>query len=182
MYKAIGMLELSSIGKGMYANDLMTKASEVEVVTAGSVCPGKYISVIAGDVAAVQNAMKVGEQASEGAYVDSVVIPNVHAGIFPAIMGTTMPEHLDALGIIESFSLAFMIRAADVALKAAAIDAIELRLGIGLGGKAYFAFTGNVGAVEASVKAAIEETEGNGLLVDTEVIPKPSKKFWATMF
>lgn len=88
MYKAIGMLELCpAIGKGMYANDLMTKASEVEVVTAGSVCPGKYISVIAGDVGAVQNAMKVGEQASEGAYVDSVVIPNVHEGIFPAIAG-----------------------------------------------------------------------------------------------
>ncbi len=182
MYKAIGMLEVSSIGKGMFAADLMSKASEIDIVTAGSVCPGKYIAVISGDVAAVQNAITVGEEASDGAYVDSVVIPNVHAGIFPAITGTTMPEHTDALGIIESFSLAHMIRVADIALKAAAIEAIELRLGIGLGGKAYFTFTGNVGAVEASVKAAVDEASETGLLVDTEVIPHPSHTFWATLF
>ncbi|MCH4217062.1 MAG: BMC domain-containing protein [Megasphaera sp.] len=182
MYKAIGMLEVSSIGKGMYANDLMSKASEIDIITSGSVCPGKYISIISGDVAAVQNAVSVGVRASDGAYVDSVVIPNVHPGIFPAVTGTTMPQHCDALGIVESFSLAFMIRIADIVLKAAAVEAIELRLGSGLGGKAYFTFTGNVGAVEASVKAAVEECDGNGILVDTEVIPKPSAKFWATLF
>lgn len=182
MYKAIGMLEVSSIGKGMYANDLMLKASEVGVVTCGSVCPGKYISIIHGDVAAVENAVKVGIQACEGQYVDSIVIPNVHEGIFPAITGTTMPEHRDALGIIEFFSLAFMIRTADIALKTAAIEAIELRLGTGLGGKAYFTFTGNVGAVESAVKAVVADAGENGLLLDTEVIPHPSEKFWATLF
>ena len=105
-----------------------------------------------------------------------------HEGVFPAITGTTMPEHRDALGIIESFSLAFMIRVADIALKAAAIQAIELRLGMGLGGKAYFTFTGNVGAVESAVKAVLTDAGENGLLVDTEVIPHPSKTFWATLF
>jgi len=87
MYKAIGMLEVSSIGKGMYANDLMLKASEVGVVTCGSVCPGKYISIIHGDVAAVENAVKVGIQASAGQYVDSIVIPNVHEGVFSGYYG-----------------------------------------------------------------------------------------------
>lgn len=181
MYKAIGMLELSSIGRGMFATDVMIKAAEVDVVTAGSVCPGKYIVVLSGDVAAVQNAITVGERECEGAIIDTVVIPNVHEGIFPAITGTTMPHELNALGIIESFSLAFMIRAADTALKAAAVEAIELRLGVGIGGKAYFTFTGNVGAVEASVKAVLDDSEGQGLLVDTEVIPNPSHKFWATL-
>ena len=181
MYKAIGMLELSSIGKGMFATDAMIKAADVAVVTAGSVCPGKYMVVLSGDVAAVQNASTVGERECGGAYIDDVVIPNVHEGIFPAITGTTMPQQLDALGVIESFSLAFMIRAADIALKAAAIEAIELRLGIGIGGKAYFTFTGNVGAVEASVKAVLDECEGLGVLVDTEVIPKPSHAFWESL-
>lgn len=182
MYKAIGMLELSSIGRGMFVTDAMIKAADVEIVTAGSVCPGKYMTVLSGDVAAVQNAITVGERESGGAFVDSVVIPNVHDDIFPAITGTTMPAHLDALGVIESFSLAHMVRSADIALKAAAIEAIELRLGIGIGGKAYFTFTGPVGAVEAAVKAATEESEGQGLLVDTEVIANPSHKFWSSLF
>lgn len=181
MYKAIGMLEVSSIGRGMYCTDAMIKAAEIEIITAGSVCPGKYITVFSGDVAAVQSAMTVGERESEGAYVDSVVIPNVHDGIFPAITGTTMPQALNALGVIESFSLAFMIRAADTALKAASIEAIELRLGIGIGGKAYFTFTGPVGAVEASIKAVTDDSEGQGLLVDTEVIAHPSHKFWSSL-
>lgn len=179
MHKAIGMLEVSSIGKGMYCTDVMIKTAEVEIVTAGSVCPGKYITVLSGDVAAVQQAITMGAHGSGGAYVDDVVIPNVHSGIFPAITGTTMPHDLNALGIIESFSLAGMLRAADIALKAAAIEAIELRLGIGIGGKAYFTFTGAVGAVEAAVQAAVDE--GCGPLVDTEVIANPSHAFWATL-
>lgn len=107
MYKAIGMLELSSIGKGMFATDAMIKAADVAVVTAGSVCPGKYMVVLSGDVAAVQNAITVGERECGGAYIDDVVIPNVHEGIFPAITGTTMPQQLDALGVIESFFFGF---------------------------------------------------------------------------
>jgi len=105
MAQAIGMVEFTSIARGIYAADQMVKVSEVEIVTAGSVCPGKYIAIVHGDVAAVQTSVEAGERLAEEYFVDSIVIPNVHPGVFPAITGTTMPEKIDALGILESLSL-----------------------------------------------------------------------------
>ena len=46
MEKAIGMVEFNSIARGIYAADQMVKISEVEIVTASSTCPGKYLSLI----------------------------------------------------------------------------------------------------------------------------------------
>lgn len=182
MYNAIGMIELTSIARGIYATDLMLKTAAVEAVSATPVCPGKYATIIEGDVAAVESSISVGVESAGEYLADSIVIPNVHPGIFPAITATTMPDEVAALGIMESFSLASMIIAADAALKAADIQAIELRLGSGLGGKAYFTFTGDVAAVEAGIEAGKTIVAEKGLLVDLEVIPSPAQRLWSSLF
>ena len=173
---AIGMVEFSSIARGIYAADQMVKISEVEIVTAQTICPGKYIALVEGDVAAVQASVHIGEKFAGEYFVDSLVIPNVHHGIFPAITGATMPEHVTALGIFETFSVATMITAADQILKAAELEPIEIRLGTGLGGKSFFTFTGDVAAVETGVEAGCAVAEAKGLMVDAEVIPSPSDR------
>ena len=173
---AIGMVEFSSIARGIYAADQMVKISEVEIVTAQTICPGKYIALVEGDVPAVQDSVHIGEKFAGEYFVDSLVIPNVHHGIFPAITGATMPEHVTALGIFETFSVATMITAADQILKAAELEAIEIRLGTGLGGKSFFTFTGDVAAVETGVEAGRGVAETKGLMVDAEVIPSPSDR------
>ena len=173
---AIGMVEFSSIARGIYAADQMVKISEVEIVTAQTICPGKYIALVEGDVAAVQDSVHIGEKFAGEYFVDSLVIPNVHHGIFPAITGATMPEHVTALGLFETFSVATMITAADQILKAAELEAIEIRLGTGLGGKSFFTFTGDVAAVETGVEAGRGVAETKGLMVDAEVIPSPSDR------
>ncbi|MEE0229530.1 MAG: BMC domain-containing protein, partial [Peptococcaceae bacterium] len=147
--RAIGMVEFNSIARGIYVADQMVKISDVEIATAAPTCPGKYIAIVYGDVAAVEASVKIGERMAEEFFVDSLLIPNVDAGVFPAITGATMPQRIQAVGIIESFSLATMIVCADAVLKTAEVEAIELRLGNGLGGKSYFTFTGDVAAVKA---------------------------------
>ncbi|MDO7787325.1 BMC domain-containing protein [Desulforamulus aquiferis] len=181
MYRAIGMIELSSIARGIYATDLMLKTAFVEVFSATSVCPGKYVAIVQGDVAAVESSISAGIESAGEYLVDSFILPNVHPDVFPAITATTMPDGIGALGIMETFSLASMIIAADAALKAADVQALELRLGRGIGGKAYFTFTGDVAAVQAAVEAGKAIVLEKGLLVDTEVIPSPSDKLWATL-
>ena len=176
MARSIGMVEFNSIARGIYTADQMVKISEVQIVTAGSTCPGKYIAIVDGDVAAVKASIEGGEELAGEFYVDSMVIPNVNPQVFPAISGATMPDRVQALGIFESFSLATMIYAADQILKAAEVDAIELRLGNGLGGKSYFTFTGDVAAVKSGVAAGLAVAEEKGMVVDAEVIPSPSDR------
>lgn len=172
--RAIGMVEFNSIARGIYVADQMVKISDVEIATVAPTCPGKYIAIVYGDVAAVEASVQIGERMAEEFFVDSLLIPNVDAGVFPAITGATMPERVQAVGIIESFSLATMIVCADAVLKAAEVEAIELRLGNGLGGKAYFTFTGDVAAVKAGNDAGVAIAQEQGLLVNAEVIPSPS--------
>ena len=172
MQRAIGMVEFNSIARGIYAADQMVKISEVEITTAATTCPGKYIAIVHGDVAAVEDSVRIGERMAEEFFVDSIVIPNVDPGVFPAITGATMP---DRVHVMESFSLATMIICADQILKAAELQAIELRLGNGLGGKAYFTYTGDVAAVKAGTDAGEAIAQEKGLLVNSEVIPSPSE-------
>lgn len=182
MPNAIGMVEFTSIARGIYAADQMLKISDVEIVTAGSVCPGKYIAIVQGDVGAVQDSVGIGERLAEEFFVDSIIIPNVSPGVFPAITGATMPDEIQALGIMESFSLATMVIAADAILKAAELSPLELRLGNGLGGKSYFTFTGDVAAVQTGVEAGKAIAEEKGLLVNAEVIPSPSDRLLSSLF
>ncbi|MGL4792036.1 MAG: BMC domain-containing protein [Anaerotignaceae bacterium] len=176
MANAIGMVEFTSIARGIYTADQMIKVSDVEFVTVGSTCPGKYIVIVHGNVSAVETSVQTGEKIAGEYWVDSIIIPNVNPLVFPAIAGTTMPEEIGALGIIESFSLSTMVIVADAVLKSADLEPLELRLGTGLGGKSYFTFTGDVAAVQTGVEVGVEITEEKGLLVNAEVIASPSKR------
>ena len=86
-----------------------------------------------------------------------------------------MPDKISAVGIVESFSMATMVIMADAILKAADLEPIELRLGNGLGGKALFVFTGDVAAVQSGIDARNEVAADKSLLVNSEIIPSPSK-------
>lgn len=182
MLTAIGMVELTSIAKGFEAADEMIKAAEVSLLAATAVCPGKYFVIIGGNVAAVESSVKAGKAIAGEYLVDEFILANVHPSVFPAITATTQLTEIRALGILESFSIATMIVAADSALKAANVEAIELRLGSGLGGKSYFTMTGDVSAVNAAVAAGAEGAIEKGLLVEKVVIPAPSKDLISAIF
>lgn len=170
---SIGLIELSSIAAGFQVTDAMLKAADVELLLARSICSGKYMVMVRGDVAAVEASVRAGTQAGDFSVIDSFVIPNVDEQIFPAVAGTTKVEALEALGAIESFSVASLIEAADAAVKAAEVKLIEVRLAMALGGKAFVTLTGNVAAVEAAVSAGATVAAQKGLLVNRVVIASP---------
>src|SRR5450432_14222 len=102
---SIGLIELTSIASGFLVCDTMLKAADVSIVLSRSICSGKYMVMVRGDVAAVQAAVSAGEAGARFSVIDSFVIPNLHEAVFPAISGATKVETLDALGIVESFSV-----------------------------------------------------------------------------
>jgi microcompartment protein CcmL/EutN len=176
MHRAIGMIESQSIATGIFTADAMLKASDVEVLATGTVCPGKYTTLIGGEVAAVENSVAVARQLGGSHIVDSIIIANVHDQLFPAIKGCVSLHEQDghrSLGVIESFSIASLIAAADTAAKTADVLLYELRLGLAVGGKAFVTLLGDVAAVQASVDAGAKLLEEQGLLVNKIVIPAP---------
>ena len=176
MLRAIGLVEFISIAKGIEAADAMVKAADVEILVSTPVCPGKYFVLVHGDVSAVESSVEAGIRIGATYVVDDFILPNVHPAVYPSITSTSNTADIEALGILESFSIASMIVCADVALKAADVDAIELRLGTGVGGKSFFTLTGDVDAVKVAVEAGAKNAIDKGVLVEKVVIPSPSKK------
>lgn len=174
MKRSIGLLEMKNIAKGILAADAMLKAANVELLFSQPVCPGKYLAMIAGDVGAVQSAVQSGQAAcGKENVVDEFVLPNVHPAVFPALGGCSEIKNIKSLGVIESYSVASAIVAADTAAKAAAVQLIEVRLARGMGGKSVVLLTGEVDAVQTAVQAGTQMIKDSGFLVEQVVIAAP---------
>lgn len=178
MRNAIGMVELTSIARGIETCDYMVKAAQVDLIRSSTVCPGKYIILIAGDTGDVKASMEEGIRQGGEYVVNTLLLPNVHPQLIPAISMTTQVPQGGALGVLEFYSVASAITAADVAAKAANVTLIEVRIGYAIGGKGFVTLTGDVGAVREAVAAAASATD---LLVSTSIIPRPAPQLFQSL-
>ena len=152
MQPAIALLEVESIAVGIEAGDAMAKRAPIDVLYAGTVHPGKYLVLVGGAVADVEEALAAGSEVAEGCILDTVLLPDVHMEVVTAMRGTRRPGEGEALGVIETRTVASLLEAADAGVKGARVRLLELRLADDLGGKAYLLFGGQVADVEAAVE------------------------------
>ncbi len=178
MAKAIAMIEFMTVASGVSAADTMVKTSEVDILEANVVCPGKYIILISGDLSAVNAAVESAKTKHCDKLVDSYVLGNPHESIFPAIYGAVEIESPKALGVVETYSAASIIASADIAAKTADVQLIEIRIAKGMCGKSYLFLTGEVAAVTASVERAKALAGDRAMLLDTSIIANPDEKTW----
>ncbi len=176
MQKAIGMIEFKTVASGITAADQMVKTSDVELLEAQVVCPGKYIALIAGDLSAVKAAVESAEKSNPENLIGKFVLGNPDESIFPAIYGTSSIEGVGALGILETYDASSIIVAADIAAKTAIVKLIELRIAKGMCGKSYMLITGEVAAVTAAIEKAKNSIKDNGMFLDSSVIASPDPK------
>ena len=167
------MIEVASIPAGIEAGDAMLKTASVDLVAAYAVCAGKYIVIIAGEVAAVKAGVSAGEASAGMKLVDSIVIANVNEQVPLAVNMCNDVGTIEAIGSLETFSLCAALFAADAMAKAAEVRLIEVRLGRGLGGKAFITLTGKVAAVRSAIQAARALDEVEGLVSEEVIIPSP---------
>ncbi len=66
MTQAIGILELTSIARGMELGDVMLKSANVQLLLCRTLCPGKFLLMLGGDVGAVQQAIAAGTARAGG--------------------------------------------------------------------------------------------------------------------
>ena len=168
---SIGSVELNSVAAGVITGDAMLKAANVNLVAAQPTCPGKFIIIVSGDTSSVETAVKAGMTSGKDKVVDTLMIASVAPEVIPAIMRTSAPEQSEAVGVIEKFSLASAIIAADYAVKSAAVDLIEVRLGRGLGGKAFVVLTGKVSDVTNATDYARKQLAKEGMILNITVVP-----------
>ena len=70
MEKSIGVVEFRSIAVGIAAVDIIVKASNVRIIDAKSICPGKYYILFSGGTSDVENSYNTIIYESEKFIVD----------------------------------------------------------------------------------------------------------------
>lgn len=172
---AIGIIELSSLFKGFEVQDAILKMTKIEKLLSRTICSGKYIILVRGEIGDVESCIEQAKETGGFAIVNALMIPNVDENIFPAIAGTTVldsPE-VDGLAVIETFSVASAIKAADFALKEAEIKLLRIHIAMAIGGKGLVVMTGNIDALRSALRPATEFLKEEGLMAGATLITQP---------
>lgn len=151
---ALGLLETSSIARGVEALDAMCKAAGVEIAKAEATARGKYLIIITGPVGEVESSLSAGAELAKGVVLAQFIIRNVHKDALSALSAKNKNVKLEAVAMLETKDAMAALFGADIACKAAKVSLIEIKLGAGVGGKGFFSLTGEVGAVKTAVAAA----------------------------
>ena len=172
---AIAVLELCSVARGVEVADQVLKEAAVDLLFATPVQPGKYVMLFTGSVQDVRASAARGAQLAGTDLVDQTVIPQVHEQIVPTLRrkGGKINGQLDAVGIVETTTVASAIVSADLALKTSTVDLVDFRIANGLGGKSFYTLTGEVSDVRSAVAAGARMAQERGLLAREVVIPRP---------
>ena len=168
---AIALLELDSVAVGTQVADAMVKRAPIEMFRVGTVQPGKYLILIGGSVAAVEESHVEGLRLGGEALTDDILLPDVHEQVYRSVAGERRANDGDALGIIETSSIPANVQAADKAVKAANVVIVEIRLGDGLGGKGITLLTGKVEDVQAAIAAGVASVGKTEIVTRSVIIP-----------
>lgn len=178
MFKAIGVIELKNIPKGVEATDAALKSAGVEMVSSHPSCPGKYEIILTGSISNVTAAIEHVLEKFDGYVIDSSIMGRIDEQVITALFGTQTGEKKGSLGIVETFSAATTVKAADIAVKTAKVDIFDLRVSRGMGGKGVVMLTGEVGDVTAAVEAAANYAKTAAQLSAYSIIAAPHKELW----
>jgi len=177
---SIGVIEVSSVATGFVVEDVMLKAGSVQLLLARSICSGKFLIVVTGDVTSVAASVEAGGVAAGPSLIEKRQIARVHPSVMAAISNAVDidPRQLRSIGVIETFSAASVIEAADTAVKSANVTLLRVHLAMALGGKGFVLMAGDVASVQAAVAAGSRTVAEEGMLVGRGVIAAPSAELF----
>lgn len=172
---AIGVIELSSLFKGFEVQDAVLKMTKIEKLLARTICSGKYLIVVRGEIADVEACIDQAMKTGGFAIVNALMIPNVHDNVFPALAGITVLDSpdVDGMAVLETFSVASAIKAADFAIKEADIVLLRIHAAMAIGGKGLVVMTGNIDALKSALIPALEFLKEEGMLAGSTLITQP---------
>ena len=149
-YPSIAIIEFGSIADGIYCTDALLKKAPIAMIKSGTVSDGRYLIIIGGSAASVQESMGVAT-----GILDSVFLPDVHDRLHDALLGKRAECRQDAVAILETDTISSNVRATERALKGTGVELVEIRIAeYEMSGKAISVFNGTLDEIEAAMQLA----------------------------
>lgn len=174
---ALGILEFASIYKGFEVEDTLLKSTRITKLLARTICSGKFLFMFRGEIADVEEALDLASEQGGFAIISRTIVTSVDERVFPALVGATTldTDEVDGMAVIETFSVATAIKAADEAVKEADITILRIHVAMAVGGKGYVVLTGNIDALKSALTPAIDYLKDEGTLAGYTLITHPHK-------
>lgn len=171
---ALGVIEFGDIPAGVYTTDAMLKRAPIAFVRSGTISRGRFLTVVGGTPAAVEESMAEGAYRGAGDILDRLVLRDVHPRVFDAILGERRPGGSGSLAIIETGTATGSIFAAEIALKAIPVELVEIRLADeSLSGKGLALYRGELPDIEAVVDLVLAGFRERAGSISCRVVPDP---------
>ena len=105
-YPAIAIVELDSVATGTTAGDAMVKAAPIDRIHAGTIHRGKYLVLVGGDTASVEESYAAGLAVGNDVLIDRIILPSAHPEVVRYLRGMRGRVTGEALGIVETTTVA----------------------------------------------------------------------------
>jgi microcompartment protein CcmL/EutN len=149
---ALAVLDFSEIPAGLDATDAMLKKAPVAFFRSGTVTAGRYLTLIGGTPASVDEALAEGLARAGSHLLDHLFLADVHPRLLDALEGRRGDDGAGALLVLETATASSVVLACERALKGTQVDLVEVRLcDAGLAGKGLALFRGDLHELEAAV-------------------------------
>ena len=179
--QAIGLIETLGMVPALYGADAMLKAADVDLVAYENVGSTLVTIMVKGDVAAVRASVEAGK-----AYASSIGKLTAH-NVMPrpvrpvgdiariySVADEPSATRPNALGLIETFGIVYIMEAADAMCKAADVELVGFENVAS--GYISVLVQGDVGACQAAVAAGVKAVEAMDTNVYSScVIPTPHR-------
>lgn len=169
----IAVVEFKSVARGISVTDAMIKAADVRTILSTTLCPGKYLTIVEGDLDAVTSSLDVAEDLGGMHVFSSFVVSGIGHEVIDAIGGRLDEDIRGAVSIVESLQMANLINAADISMDAADVGFVDFRLGRGCGVNCFYVLTGTLTDIKEATVQATDFLKGLGSLIAYRIIASP---------
>ncbi len=172
----IAVMEFKSIPAGIQVTDSIIKAAQVNLVLSTALCPGKYLTVVGGELDALDTSCKVAESQGGRHLFSSMIVGGIDMKVIDAIEGKISSLPKGAVGIVESLQMAYLINSADITVDTAEVEFMDFRLARGCGVNSFYIITGQLSAVKEAVSQASDFLASKGAMIANKIIANPDRQ------
>jgi microcompartment protein CcmL/EutN len=176
---ALAALDLASIARGYKTLDAIVKRATVKIDLARAVSSGRFVIVMAGDIAEVEESYSAALEMAGSNLVDHVAITSPHEQLVRALKKAASCHASEgwhpssrSLLIAEFDTVSTTLRAAEVSLKNCDVQVSSMRLAEGIAGKGVVILHGDLCEIEAATQAIMSRVQGERI-VALESIANP---------
>lgn len=168
------MIEFLDIPAGIQATDALLKKAPIAYLKSGTITRGRYLTVIGGTTASVEEAYEEALYWGGNIVIDKIYLPDIHPDVFAAMFGKRGKSRGGSWAVIETASVSANVRAAEAALKGTPVSLIEIRLADdGLAGKGLSIYEGELHDIEAAVEIASAFMQRAGVEFSHRILTAP---------